>query len=1106
MEDATDISFYLGKQAVESIGNLDIPLSNGQIVSINLVNELPDDPNELISFLETENCPKKYWIAVGQAYAQSNKLDDAVKLITKALTLKQFNEKDKVSLNSFLSWVYLKYASKGINKQENLTNASDLINKINSMDNANVSNILARGTLYLYRDEADYALQTFDRLLKIDSNNCFAILSKANLILNKSKNYTNALKLYQQVLLLNPVMTPDPRIGIGLCFWLLKDEKMALSSWERALEINPNNTKAKILLNLSKFNTLFNNSLTDEEFIKNYKLCLTELSEIYKDNQNDPVILLTLASYYFSKGSYELVEKIVTHVIKTISGGNTNSVKSHGNKLSSFQANILSHASFWLGRISFVKNDFAQSQRYFHESIKLNEQNLLSKLGLGQSQIGRGSIEEAILTFESILKTNSKCLEVNYALGCLYSQQKSKRKQEQAIQFLERYLRLSSNRGLNSEGDDTTLLNKEPVALNAFLILSQLYETRDMGQALTYLNKAIEERKRIGQDAPLEVYNNIGVFNFIKNNYEDSIESFKTALGKLDDPEGFKSEDGDLLIDLPNDLKVSIKFNLARSTEFSDSSDDAIDIYESLLKECPHYFSAKLRLLFLDCISNKSAKEDIKSEIDELLSLNASDLEIRSFYGWFVRNFGKKLNLNPDSDTTHHRDTLVKYDSHDCYALISLANIYCTMARDIKGSSNDEKKKRYYIRAIELFTKVLSVDPKNVYAAQGLAIVYIENKEQNKGLDILRKIRDSLNDISIYLNLGHVLVDLKQYSKAIENYGIALARYLNPNDSKILSFLARAWYLRGLSEKSFPYLKKSLEYCQEALDSSQVSKSSLRFNLAYVQFQTAEFISKFPVEQRNVDDINETILNLNEAVKTFTELSSDAEKHSPYPKQELKARASLGGTTLLNRLNVCLEEVKENINKVEEKLELAKKLREEEEASKVKEAEEAKAALQAKEAELAKERAKLQEQAQQWAEEARMNVVVDDEDDDKLFNEETAEKESKKKKGGRKAGSTNKGAKGKKKGRKNKAVVEDSEEESPEPSDNESEEQASPRKRKSAVSGDEDEDDDNISSKSTNKKKKFKSSDIIEDSDDELDDDLFGGEENNEESKPNDED
>ena len=43
MEDPIDVSFYLGKQAAETIGNLDVPLSNGQIVSINLVEELPED-------------------------------------------------------------------------------------------------------------------------------------------------------------------------------------------------------------------------------------------------------------------------------------------------------------------------------------------------------------------------------------------------------------------------------------------------------------------------------------------------------------------------------------------------------------------------------------------------------------------------------------------------------------------------------------------------------------------------------------------------------------------------------------------------------------------------------------------------------------------------------------------------------------------------------------------------------------------------------------------------------------------------------------------------------------------------------------------------------
>lgn len=1098
MDDTSALSFYLGKQTVETLGNLDIPLSNGQIVSINLINELPDDPYELITFLETESCPKKFWISVAQAYAQKNKLNGSLEVIKKALSLSQFNENDKLSFSSFLSWLYLKFVSQGINKQENLINASNEINKISNHESTNISTFLSKAILYLYKDQPDQAIVIFDRLLKIDHNNCFALLGKANIILNKTKNYTNALKLYQQVLLLNPLINPDPRIGIGLCFWFLKDEEMAIKSWNRSLELNPNNLKARILLTFSKFNQVFNNSLSDDHFKEGYKAVLEELSLIYDENKNDNVILLSLASFYYSKGNFGLVETIVTKVIQSVSGDSTASIKlTNSNKLSKFQSNLLSQASFWLGRISFAKNDFTQSQRCFHESIKLNENNLLAKLGLGQSQIGRGSIEEATITYESILKTNLKCLEVNYSLGCLYSQEKSRRKQEQAIQILERYLRLSDKRGLHDGDGDDSKLNKEPVALNAYLILSQLYETRDVGQSLNYLNKAIESRKTIGEDAPLEVYNNIGVFNFIKNNYKLASENFELALEKAKSRNDFKSQDGDLLIDLPNDLQVSLTFNLARSKELVNDGEESIKAYENLLKECPNYFSAKLRLLFLDGIlTNNSTKEEIKTEIETLLNLSASDLEIRSFYGWFVKNFGKKLGLSPDTDTTHQKDTLVEYNSHDCYALISLANIYCVMARDIKGSNQDEKKKKYYIRAVELFAKVLSVDSKDVYAAQGLAIVYIENKDLSKGLDILRKIRDSLNDISIYLNLGHVLVDLKQYTKAIENYEIALIRYLNEKDSKILTFLGRAWYLRGSTEKNLSFLKKALDYSQDALDNSLTVKSPLKFNLAYIQFQIAEFVSKLPVEQRNVEDINETIVNLNEAIKTFNELASDDEKHPPYPKSELKARAALGTNTLLNRLSTTLEETKENINKVEEKLESAKKLRQKEADTKLRLEEEKVAALKIKEAELSKERAKLQEQAQQWAEEARMDVVVDEEDDDKLFDEETNAEQDKSKTKGKKSagGKTNKKGKNKKRGKKSKLDESDDE---PSPSEEESEAEA-PRKKRSAIEDDNDEDDaDDNSSK---KKKARLSKETISDSDDDLDDDLFneaGAEEEN---------
>ena len=162
---------------------------------------------------------------------------------------------------------------------------------------------------------------------------------------------------------------------------------------------------------------------------------------------------------------------------------------------------------------------------------------------------------------------------------------------------MERYIRLSNNRGDSS--------SREPVATNAYLILSELYEDKgDMNQALTYLNKAVEARKYVDKDVSLEVYNNIGVFQFMKQNYTSASENFQVAVDKLNGAE-FKSPDGDLLIDLPQDLKTTLTFNLARTKEIT-NQDEALTIYESLIQECPNYFSAKLRILFLNCITDKN--------------------------------------------------------------------------------------------------------------------------------------------------------------------------------------------------------------------------------------------------------------------------------------------------------------------------------------------------------------------------------------------------------------------------------------------------------------------------------------------------------------------
>ena len=49
---------------------------------------------------------------------------------------------------------------------------------------------------------------------------------------------TEALAIYQDVLRSSPHLTdPDPRIGIGCCFWQLGHKDAAADAWQRSLTL-----------------------------------------------------------------------------------------------------------------------------------------------------------------------------------------------------------------------------------------------------------------------------------------------------------------------------------------------------------------------------------------------------------------------------------------------------------------------------------------------------------------------------------------------------------------------------------------------------------------------------------------------------------------------------------------------------------------------------------------------------------------------------------------------------------------------------------------------------------------------------------------------------
>lgn len=970
---ATPVTAVSEYPVVSLASSLDIPLkASEEVVSIDLENDLPEDPADLKTLLVEESSDKEHWLAIATAYCNQGMVRESIRLIEMAL--KVFQGQQSAPLHTFLTWAYLRLVkdnTESVNSRENqLTQAEVHLKDAIGYDPTWIGNMLATIDLYYQRGQYDKALETSELFVKgihaedlrngrQSKPNVMFLLLRAKLLYQK-KNYVASLKIFQELLVLNPVLQPDPRIGIGLCFWQLKDHKMAITSWERALELNNKNVNVRTLVLLGTFYNSLTESQNDESFKQNYTKALQDLNDLYAEDKESPVLLTLLQTYFYLKGDTKKVIDIYESKISKLS--------------QLIPDEVLSESSFWCGRAHYSLGDYRKAFLMFQESLRRNEDNLLAKFGLGQTQIQNKLVEESILTFENIYKTKEGIQELNYILGLLYaakcldpksslSRSDKEKNIVKATQFLEKYIKLTKTK------------KNQPVILKAYLVLSQLCELQiSYKQSLEYLSKVVQQIKFGGKaEVPLEILNNLGCFHFITGDLKNADNFFEKALQATPDA---------------SDVSITVKYNVARTLEPQDKR-KAEEIYEEILSSHPAYIHAKIRSVFLKFMESKI--EDRAEVMEDLLSKNEGNLEVRSFYSWYLKNVAtKKVNEKGENlETNHNRETLVKYDSHDLYALISLANLYITISRDAKksaSSKDQEKSKQAFLKAIQLFQKVLQLDPLNIFAAQGLAIVFAENKRYGQALDILRKVRDSLDNEAVHINLGHCLLEMQEYAKAIENYEIALKRFGGEtNKSSLLNLLGRAWYSRGVKEKSLHCFKRSLEYAKGAIEiegGKEHSKMlpSLKFNFALLQFQIAESLRRSSPKDRTLEDLEYATSGLNEAISLLRELVES--KSNFMPLEELEQRIQLGETTMKSALDRCIKEQREYQSEVSEKLANARKLMEEtelKEQEKLKQKEEEERIKIAKQAEEFK---KLQEEAQKLMQErAELDSIINDNDD-----------------------------------------------------------------------------------------------------------------------------
>lgn len=257
---------------------LDIQVSGadeGEAVEISL-EELLDDPTELCTLLENENAEKRVWMIIALAYARQGKVDLAIDILHKGLgSLSRGSPKEKLGPLGLLCWMFLgksrsapRVLPEGQVPEEVKTKdywlqaATGILNEAARINPSFPPLYLARGVLYLLRaslqppskmvapgaidrservESLRQALKCFEDAARVSSGrNMMAILGTARALFSLGR-YAEALKEYQEVLAKMPhLQDPDPRIGVGCCFWQLGYREEARESWERALELVTN--------------------------------------------------------------------------------------------------------------------------------------------------------------------------------------------------------------------------------------------------------------------------------------------------------------------------------------------------------------------------------------------------------------------------------------------------------------------------------------------------------------------------------------------------------------------------------------------------------------------------------------------------------------------------------------------------------------------------------------------------------------------------------------------------------------------------------------------------------------------------------------------------
>ncbi|KAJ1909332.1 protein required for normal CLN1 and CLN2 G1 cyclin expression [Tieghemiomyces parasiticus] len=897
--------------------------------------QLPPQASELCEILIQEEAPLRFYLQLAIEYYKRNQADEAIHMLKAGLSNAKgaSNYQPKIQLLNCLASIYLQKARRShlnplvgasaasavgeeeaaAEQEQYFELATALFNEADRIDPNQPTTWLGKGILYWLRRQPDLALSQFSDVLEQQPHSVAAKFGLARVYFSQ-KRYRDALALYQQLLSQHPTGVPDPRLGLGLCYHKLDMVRQAKLAFERAVEINPRQVTARVLLAILYFNEFKAARQRGEDPVpaQLLEVGLGYLRAAYVHDRRHPVVADLMADYLFTRQDYAGSIAFAT-----------------AGALAADMHAIEAESHYQLGRNYHRLEDFDRALTHYRRATDLNPQHQLTQFGLGQVYLHRGELTAALEIFQGFVKRFPDFIEAWNLVGSIFARMPDHQQDAQA----------AFGRVLALVGERTAEAGLA-VSPGLYMDIGRTYENLNLGQALQAYQSALrlyeppaETNGAVASTltAPPTLLNNIGALLHLQKDLPGAEVHYERALtAAASDPV----------------VATTVKYNLARLREAQDRPSDAQTLFKALVADHPAYLDAYLRMGVLAQRAGDPAAA-------ETWFLDAVDVAPKATLPAILLglHFVAQRDLNTGRRTLER--VLQDLDRHDTMALTAVGNIHLRTAR---GQPDSKVRHKFYRHAYRFFETALTHDHRNLYAAHGLGILLADRGRYAEARSTLTQVREACGDTqpAVTFNLGHVLVGLGQYRSAVLQYETAIKKLTalpasHPVHRELPSHelylcLSRAQYTIARSEKNESIMAQALASAERALE-LQPDDLTVSYDLALVAQAYAQLVADKPTDQRSVADITQALVHLERSHELFEALArhpgvvrqplpgepapKDPKPEWPYDRKLTEQRMRFG-ESLTSKLRKHLEEQQRLAAERESTIEATRRRREEE--------------------------------------------------------------------------------------------------------------------------------------------------------------------------------